>query len=46
MRTTDFEKAFIAMQQITAPLQLGKKMRVIIEYDPQRKTTEFKYFEE
>lgn len=44
MNTVNFEKCFIAAQQITEPLKLGKKMRVIIDYDPQKERAEFRYF--
>lgn len=44
LRTTEFEKVFTALQQLSVPLKLGEKMRVMIDYDPQKQTTEFKYF--
>lgn len=44
MNTVNFEKCFIAMQQTAEPLKLGKKMRVIIDYDPQKERAEFRYF--
>lgn len=44
LRTEDFEKCFTVLQQFSMPLKLGKKMRVVIEYDPQKKTTVFQYF--
>lgn len=44
MNTVDFEKGFVAMQQITEPLRLGKKMRVIVDYDPHEEKVKFQYF--
>lgn len=44
IRTTEFEKIFLILQQLASPLKLGKKMRIIIEYDPQKPSTNFKYF--
>lgn len=44
MRTEDFEKCFTALQQLSMPLKLGEKMRIVAEYDPQKKTTIFQYF--
>ncbi len=44
MNTIDFEKCFTAIQQLVEPLKLGRKMRVIIDYDPQKERAEFRYF--
>jgi len=44
MNTVNFEKCFIAMQQMAESLKLGKKMRIIIDYDPQKERAEFRYF--
>ncbi len=44
MNTVSFEKCFIAMQQTAEPLKQGKKMRIIIDYDPQKERAEFRYF--
>lgn len=43
IRTSDFEKGFIAIQQLTEVLKLSKKMRIIIDYDPQKAMTEIRY---
>ena len=44
LKTDFFEKCFIAMQYLSRPLKEGKKMRVIIDYDPQEPMTKFRYF--
>ncbi|MCM1217544.1 MAG: hypothetical protein NC331_14020 [Lachnospiraceae bacterium] len=44
MRTVDFEKCFTALQRLSMPLKLGEKMRAVMEYDPQKATTAFRYF--
>ena len=44
IRTKDFEKGFVAVQQLALPLELNKKMRVVLEYDPQKSSTTIQYF--
>ena len=44
IRTEDFEKGFIAMQQLATPFKLNEKMRVVIDYDPQKASTTARYF--
>lgn len=42
------EKLTLAMNHVTKPfdLQFGKKMRVVIDYDPQNPQVKFSYFTE
>lgn len=42
------EKLTLAMNHVTKPfdLQFGKKMRVVIDYDPQNLQVKFSYFTE
>ena len=44
IKSVEFEKLFLILQTLTSPLKLGKKMRIIVEYDPQKPHTNFKYF--
>lgn len=44
MNTGDFERGLVALQQLTIPLKLGKKTRVVIDYDPQEPSVTFQYF--
>lgn len=44
IRTEEFEKGFIAMQQLAMPFKLNEKMRVVIDYDPQKASTTARYF--
>lgn len=44
IRTEAFEKGFIAMQQLVLPFELNEKMRVVIDYDPQKVSTKVRYF--
>ncbi len=44
IRTADFEKGFIAMQQLAVPFEINGKMRVVIDYDPQKASTTARYF--
>lgn len=44
MNTKEFEKGLIALQKLVPPIQLGRKMQVILHYDPQESSVAFKYF--
>jgi hypothetical protein len=40
----EFEKAMVALQVLTEPFKLNKKMRVTMDYDPQKPMVQFKFF--
>lgn len=44
MNTDAFERGLVALQQLSIPLKLGKKTRVVIDYDPQKPSVTFQYF--
>ena len=39
----DVEKFLIAVQFLTEPFEAGKRMRVVIDYDPQKEYVAFEY---
>lgn len=43
IRTIDFEKILTALQQVLSPFEVGKKKRVIVEYDPEKVTTKVSF---
>ncbi len=40
----DVEKFLIAVQYLAKPFEVGKQMRVVIDYDPQKVSVSFDYF--
>jgi len=45
IKTTDFEKAFISLQNLVKPLKLGHKMRVFIDYDSTARHIKMNYLD-
>lgn len=44
MNRENFEKLIYAIQLLPMPIQIGNKMRIIIDYDPQKSCVKFNYF--
>lgn len=43
-KTSDFEKLFRILQEIVRPMWMGKKTRVVVDYDPEKEETTFRYY--
>ncbi len=46
IRRPEVEKFCMAMQQLFEPLELGKKTKIVVDYDPSQPVVRFRFFEE
>ena len=45
IKTADFEKVFVSLQSLVKPLKLGHKMRIVADYDSEKKHIKTHYLE-
>ncbi|MBN1071176.1 hypothetical protein DVV81_08330 [Clostridium botulinum] len=44
INATDFEKLIVLLKTVTKPIDLSKKFKIILSYDPKLPTVEVDYF--
>lgn len=46
VRREDVEKLMVLLQQLAKPFELGKRLRVVADYDPDSLAVKIRYFSE